>query len=670
MNRDLYSNRAEAYEAHDDIPRSPDDAETIGDVILRRYTRRGVISGGIGVAAVTALFGPGSARAHPAQAAGFDAPSFSFDEVTAPIDGRHHLAPGYDAYVLLRWGDPVFSDSPPFDPRNQSAASQLRQFGYNNDYLGLVPLDDSGTRALLCVNHEYTNEEVMFPGVGRHDDFSFPGITPEMVDIEMAAHGGTIIEIRRDGDQWRTVLDSPYNRRISSSETKMAVDGPASGDARLRTNADPDGRTIIGTLNNCAGGMTPWGTWLMAEENFHGYFWTDARGEDGKPPKGLGGDQAASYGRYDVPALWQAWGMFRERFNVDKEPNEPNRFGWIVEVDPLDASSVPVKHTALGRFRHEGAEPILNGDGRVVVYSGDDAKYDYVYRFVSSGRYDPNDRRANMALLSEGTLSVARFDDDGSVTWLPLIYGQGPLTEARGFRSQADVLIDARLAADEFHATRMDRPEDVQPNPKTGKVYVILTNNEDRKPDEESAANPRPANLFGHIVEMTPPDGNHAAERFTWDMLLKCGDPSVADVGALWHADQSQHGWFACPDNCAFDAEGRLWISTDQGKGWPKTGRADGLFAVSTEGDERRLSRCFFRAPVGAEVCGPCFSRDGETLFLAVQHPGTDGTKNFKGFERESTFEDPATRWPDFDPNLPPRPAILAITRTGGGRIG
>jgi uncharacterized protein len=363
-----------------------------------------------------------------------------------------------------------------------------------------------------------------------------------------------------------------------------------------------------------------------------------------------------------------AWGKFVDRFNVDKEPNEPNRFGWIVEIDPFDPDSEPVKHTALGRFRHEGAECLVNKDGRVVIYSGDDARFDYVYRYVSEGRYDPDDGAANRRLLSEGTLSVAGFDADGNVAWLPLVFGRPWLTPEFGFNSQADVVIDARIAADLLGATRMDRPEDVQPNQANGRVYVILTNNKERPEGQEDAANPRAVNVFGHIIEMTPPDGDHAADRFTWELLVRCGDPAVAEVGALWNPETSANGWFACPDNAAVDAEGRLWVSTDQGEPWP-TGRADGLYALETEGEQRRTAKLFFRCPVGAELCGPCFTPDQETLFLAVQHPAADATDRYKGFGRASNFADPATRWPDFEPGMPPRPSVLAITKIGGGKI-
>ena len=662
-------NRAAAFEAHDDVPRSPEAGETIGDVIARRFSRRDVMRGTLGTAAAAALFGPSAFAANGAKA-GTAAERFDFTELAAGNDETHHLAPGYRAQVLLRWGDPIFADAPDFNPSGQSAAAQLKQFGYNNDYIAFFPLDDSGARGLLCVNHEYTNEEVMFPGIDDRQDLSgFEKMTAELVDIEMAAHGVSIVEIARNGADWAPVLDSRYNRRISASSTEMTADGPAAGDARLKTSADPTGTRIIGTLNNCAGGKTAWGTYLTAEENFHGYFWSNACVPGGARPKGLGGDQAASYKRYGVPGLWQAWGKFQDRFNVDKEPNEQNRFGWIVEIDPLDPNSVPVKRTALGRFCHEGAETVVNKDGRVVVYCGDDGRGEYVYRFVSQGRYDPNNRDANKSLLSKGVLSVARFDADGSVAWLPLEFGCQWLTPEFGFKSQADVVIDARIAADLLGATRMDRPEDVQPNEANGRVYVMLTNNTRRKSDEVNAANPRADNAFGHIIEMTPPGGDHAADSFGWDILVRCGDPAIAKVGALWNPATSKDGWFASPDNACVDHQGRLWIATDQGEGWPRTGRSDGLYALETQGEARGTPKLFFRVPIGAELCGPCFTPDGETLFLAVQHPGADGAESYIGFGHASTFKDPVTRWPDFKDGMPPRPAVLAITKDGGGKI-
>jgi secreted PhoX family phosphatase len=493
-------------------------------------------------------------------------------------------------------------------------------------------------------------------------------VTRELVEIEMAAHGNSIIEIRRGtAGKWAVAAGSSYARRITALDTPMRVSGPAAGHPRLRTRRDPTGTRVIGTLNNCAGGITPWGTYLSAEENFHGYF-------SGKAEGTL---EERNHRRYGVPGSAYQWARHHDRFDVRVEPNEPNRFGWIVEIDPYDPSSTPIKRTALGRTKHEGAESIVNVDGRVVVYSGDDERFEYVYKFVSDGRVEPGNRAANLRLLDSGTLFVARFDEDGTATWLPLVWGTGPLTPEQGFVSQADVLIEARRAADLLGATPMDRPEDVEPDPVSGRVYVILTNNEGRRAGDANArrrpnrANPRPENHWGHIIEMVPPGGDHAALKFGWDVLVRGGDPRQQSVGALFNPATSTSGWFACPDNCAVDGRGRLWIATDQGTAWKKaSGTADGLWALETQGERRGTGRMFFRVPVGAEMCGPVLTPDDTTLFLAVQHPATDGVKDWATFGRASTFEDPATRWPDFDPGMPPRPSIVAVTRRGGGRIG
>ncbi|MBT3929300.1 MAG: PhoX family phosphatase, partial [Rhodospirillaceae bacterium] len=540
---------------------------------------------------------------------------------------------------------------------------QVGQFGYNNDFVGYAALpfgSDNPERALLCVNHEYTNEEVMFPGITRQDEIGFPDMTRALVDIEIAAHGGSIVQVEKVGGTWRPAEDRSLNRRITA-DTPMRLSGPAAGHDRLKTRADQTGTSVRGTINNCAGGMTPWGTYLMAEENFNGYFW-------GKLAKDH--PEARNYRRYGLPGNWFAWGKYYDRFDVTKEPNEANRFGWVVEVDPYDPNSTPVKRTAMGRFKHEGAETIINKDGRLVVYQGDDQRFDYLYKFVTDGRYEPKNRAANRDLLDSGTLFVARFDADGSVTWMPLVFGTGPLTPANGFDSQADILIETRRAADLLEATPMDRPEDVNPNPVTDKVYVMLTNNSKRKPGNENAANPRGLNRFGHIVELSPPDGDHGALIFDWDILVLAGDPAAPKSGARWGTETSSNGWFGSPDNCAIDGQGRLWISTDQGSSWPKTGTADGIWAMETEGPARGSGRMFFRVPVGAEMCGPQFAPDDKTLFVAVQHVAVDGAKAWKPFGKDSTYEDPATRWPDFDTKMPPRPSVVAITKDDGGLIG
>ncbi|MCO6407559.1 PhoX family protein [Hoeflea alexandrii] len=649
-------NLTELREAEEDVGRNPSDNPTMGDIINRRFSRRGFLGGSLAVTAIATTVSPLALMiADEARAEGMSA--FSFTEVEAGVDETHHVAEGYDADVLLRWGDKVFADSPDFDPMNQTAESQSKQFGYNNDYVGFIPLDGADDHGLLVVNHEYTNAELMFPnwatigkdGEGK-DKVMMGEFTKDIVDIEMAAHGGTVIEIRKQDGKWMPVLDGKMNRRLHVG-TEMALTGPAAGHDRLKTNADTSGTKVFGTLNNCAGGVTPWGTWLMAEENFHGYF-------IGELPEGH--PEAVNYKRYGAPAGWYNWGTHHDRFDVSKEPNEPNRFGWVVEVDPMDPNSVPKKRTALGRMKHEGAESVVNKDGRVVFYCGDDERFDYVYKFVTSAAYNPDDRAANMDLLDDGILYVARFDADGTVDWMPLVHGEGPLNADNGFMSQADVVIEARRAGDLLGATRMDRPEDVQPNAMTGKVYCMLTNNTRRKEGDENAANPRANNAFGHIIEISETDGDFASTKSTWEILLKCGDPAVAEVGASFSSATTTNGWFGMPDNCAIDADGRLWVSTD-GNSEKRTGRTDGLWAVDTDGDARATSKLFFRVPVGAEMCGPLFDPTGETVFLAVQHPGDEGL---------ATYEQPATRWPDFRDDMPVRPAVVAVTKQGGGKIG
>lgn len=658
-NREPQLPRSAQFEAEEDIGRNTTDNPTLGEIIGARFGRRDMIRGALAVSAITATLGPAAiASLNPAKAAA-GKPSFAFADVPYGVDEKHHVAAGYDADILIRWGDPVLADAPAWDPMNQSADAQAKQFGYNNDFVGYAPLplgSSTPDHGLLCVNHEYTDEEVMFPGLGgEQQKAKFAGMTEKLANIEIAAHGGSVIEIRKVNGKWTYDPKSASNRRITG-ETECQITGPAAGHALMKTAYDPSGTVVRGMLNNCAGGMSPWGTWLSAEENFNGYFWSS--------------EEKPKADRYGVPGKWYNWGAYHDRFDVAKEPNESHRFGWIVEIDPYDPASKPRKRTALGRFKHEACSIAINADNSVVAYMGDDERFDYVYKFVSAKKFDPSNRAHNMTLLDEGTLFVGKFNADGSLEWLPLVHGQGKLTAENGFNDQAEVLIKARLAGDAVGATKMDRPEDVEVNPKTGKIYVMLTNNSRRKDDQKDAANPRAANEWGHIVEMVPTNGDHTATKFTWNVLLKAGNPN-ANVGAEYNSATTENGWFSCPDNCAIDHQGRLWVTTDQGEAWSKvSGKADGVYAVETEGELRGASKMFFRVPVGAEMCGPYFTPDDQTLFVAVQHPATDGVDAYKPFGKMSTFEEPATRWPDFKDGVPPRPSVVAITKQGGGVIG
>ena len=654
--------RTSQLEENDGPGQNPTANATMGEIIAARFSRRGFLRGSLAVSAIAATVSPMALMlADEARAEAKSA--FTFDEIEAGVDDEHHVAAGYDADVLLRWGDPIFADAPEFDPLKQSAEAQAKQFGYNNDYVGFIPLESSSEHGLLVVNHEYTNPHLMFPGVvsiiekeGKKVAEVAP-LTKEQVDIEMAAHGGAIVEIRKEGGKWQVVRDGKLNRRITAS-TEMELTGPAAGSDRLKTSADATGTRVLGTINNCAGGVTPWGTYIMAEENIHGYFGGELPADH---------PEAKNYERLGVPEGAYEWAAHYDRFDVSKEPYEANRFGWIVEVDVNDPTSMPKKRTALGRFKHEGAESIVAADGRVVFYLGDDERFDYVYKFVTAGKYNPDDRAANLNLLDDGTLYVAKFAEDGSMEWMPVVFGQSPLTAENGFNSQADVLIETRRAGDLLGATKMDRPEDIQPNGVNGKVYVMLTNNTRRKAEQVDAANPRAENAFGHIIEIIEEGGDFAARKGKWGGLLRGGDAAVSEVGASCSTATTANGWFGMPDNCAIDSAGRLWVSTD-GNSPKATGRTDGLWAVDTEGEARATSKLFYRVPVGGELCGPLFTPDDQTAFVAVQHPG-DGGDDWEGFGRPSYYEDLSTRWPDFQPAMPVRPSVVAITKQGGGKI-
>ncbi len=631
----------------DDTVSNESKATTLSQLMALRLSRRDALRG-MAAAGVYGLVG----CATPAtQGSGS---SLTFTESGRFMDETHHVAPGYKVNTLIRWGDPLHADAPAFNPQAQSAAAQERQFGANNDYVAFMPLprgSANSTRGLLCVNHEYTLAPLMWPGYAPESYAK--NLTREQCETEMAATGHSIVEVENRGGQWLVNRASPYNRRISTRGTVIRVAGPAAGHPRMSTKADVSGARVIGTLANCAGGTTPWGTVLTAEENIHYSFTGEAST----------GREAAAWKRMGIDGRARSlWGRHFDRFNLNKEPNEANRFGWIVEIDPYAPRSLPVKRTALGRCNQECANTVISYDGRIAVYKGDDRRMEYVYKFVTRDACNTDQPEANRDLLDSGTLYVARFETS-KMQWLPLVFGQGPLTKANGFENQGDVVIDSRRAADLLGATPMDRPEDVEVNPATGRVYVALTFNENRKPDQIDAANPRGPNKHGHIIEIIPPmingKSDHAATECKWEFFIVGGDPKNPEHGARYHGPVSPTGWITAPDNLTFDPKGRIWIATDGQEDW--SGFADSLYAAETSGPHRGVTRCFFSSPRGSEVTGPAFTPDGKTLFLSVQHPGD---------EKGSTFDKPSTRWPDFKPDMPPRPAVVAITKADGGEIG
>ncbi len=632
---------------------NPTENAYFGDVVRSAVSRRGVLAGlvGLGVAGAAVAQAPRAS----ASAFGDDVnlladpfdPGHSVEfEVIAPVPAdvdSFDVPAGWTWAPLISWGDPILPGAPDFDFENQTAEAQLGQFGYNNDYTTIVPMQDPN-RALLVCNNEYTNEELMF-----RDWTGAENATDEQLLISLAAHGMSVVELRRadENSPWAYVRGSEFNRRITPM-TQFEFTGPAAGAKALRTNADPSGRKPIGTFGNCAGGTTPWGTVLSGEENFNGYFFS------AEEPGGEGPGETDRYGV--VGSTGRGWERIEERFGSVAEPNEPNRFGWVVEVDPFDPTSTPRKHTAMGRMKHEGATISIAADGRAVSYMGDDERFEYLYKFISKRKYREGDRKHNMRLLEDGDLYVAVFEGDGIEDerydgrgrWVQLTRDGRSLVPGM---SVDEVLINARAAGDAVGATKMDRPEDVERNPVNGRVYLACTNNTQRgtlyKPAVDEA-NPRPINKDGHVVEIVEARDDAAATEFFWNLVLVCGDPE--DQSTYFGGfDPAQVSPISCPDNVAFDSTGNLWISTDGST----LGSNDGLFEVVVDGPNRGQVRQFASVPAGAEACGPVIAEDGRTVFLAVQHPGEIDT---------ATIDAPASTFP-YDGTGQPRPSVCQIYR-------
>ena len=624
--------------------------------------RRRLLQGGLGAAALALLGVP-----RPMQPGAAAAAMPRFQPLPVSSDDTVHVAPGYVAEVLFAWGDPV-SDGPAFaQDASNSAADQARQAGMHHDGMHYFALPVSGgvrNRGLLCVNHEYVDDGLLHRDGMR--DWS-----AEKVRKSQAAHGVSVIEVEQRPDgAWAVVRPSRFARRITAY-TPMRVAGPAAGHAWLRTQADPQGVRVLGTLSNCANGTTPWGTYLTCEENFHYYFVHEGELTVAQRRYGIG-PRTAGY----------RWEEFDERFDARRHPNEPNRFGWVVEVDPLDPHSVPVKRTALGRFSHECAVHALAADNRVVIYSGDDQRNEYIYKFVSRDVYDPALPERNRDLLDHGTLYVARFDADGSGRWLELTAGHNGLTRENGFAGQAEVLIHARQAADRAGATMMDRPEWIAVHPHTREVYCSLTNNTRRGTSPASsnaadgstpagsarppvdAANPRADNVYGHIIRWREAGGDAAESRFEWDVFVLCGDPAQPDLAKR---GDIRGDAFGSPDGLWIDPDGRLWIETDVAPGLLNKGDYANLGnnQLLCADPETREVRRFLTGPRGCEVTGLTQSADRRTLFVNIQHPG----------ETPGERSDPAnpkaiSSWPDGAAGARPRSATLAIRRADGGPLG
>ena len=547
-----------------------------------------------------------------AVAGNMESPLLNFTPISSSTSDNLIVPNGYSSSTLMSWGDPIFKNAPVFNPNGkQDSNAQALQFGDNTDGMSIFPL--SNDRAILAINNEYTNYKYLFDHQGN-------AMTADDVKKAQAAVGITIVEITKKDGHWTMDKNGRTNRRITAN-TEMHVTGPAAGHDLLKTKADPTGKKVLGTFNNCANGQTPWGTYLTCEENFNGFFGTEE--ETTLTP---------DHKRYGIKAKQSKyqWHNVDERFDLAKNPHEPNRFGWIVEIDPNNPTSTPLKRTALGRFKHENAALVVNDDGHVVVYLGDDERGEHLYKFVSKGKIQEGNNSANRNLLEEGTLYVAQFGMqkdklEGDGQWLELSYGINGLTKENGFNSQAEVMIFARRAATQVGATTMDRPEWVAVHPDKKHVFCTLTNNKNRgikAGQSVEGPNPRAENHYGQIIRWAPTNHDHTSDSFKWDLYVIAGNPTV-HKGNLYAGSENinKNNMFNSPDGIGFDKAGRLWIQTDGNDSnegdFIGQGNNQMLCGDPNTGEIRR----FLTGPIGCEITGLTFSDDQKTMFVGVQHP-------------------------------------------------
>ncbi|MCL9777139.1 PhoX family phosphatase [Vibrio sp. S4B1] len=565
-----------------------------------------------------------------------------FDAIAISTADTIEVPEGYQADVLISWGDAIKKGAPAFSQSNDAKAQEM-QFGDNNDGMTFFLISDD--RAVLAVNNEYTNNEYLYQHQGKN-------ISADDVRKGQAAHGVSVVELKKNNGQWQVNIEGRLNRRVTAL-TEMEMTGVAAGHDLLKTNADKSGKVILGTFNNCANGQTPWGTYLTCEENFNGYFadTSDNPLSESNQRYGLGKKDRG----YD-------WYKYDTRFDMAQEPNEPHRHGWVVEIDPMNPNSTPKKRSALGRFKHENAALTINDDGHAVVYLGDDERGEHLYKFVSKNKYVPGSD-SNRDLLEDGTLYVAKFEGtegelNGKGQWLELTWGKNGLTPENGFPDAASVMIFARMAATQVGATTMDRPEWVAVHPINKSVFCTLTNNKNRGVDASqpiNVVNPREKNPYGHIVRWNPMNGDHASEGFEWDIYVLAGNPEVHQSGLMAGSDNiNKDNMFNSPDGIGFDMAGRLWIQTDgkySNKGdFAGMGNNQMLCSDPQTGEIRR----FLTGPIACEITGLTFSPDHKTMFVGVQHPGEDLAPS---------------HFPDGG-NTVPRSSVMMITRKDGGVIG
>ena len=683
------------------------DNRTFASVLDARLARRSLLKGGAGAAALGFMSlglagclsnssskdddgsnvgdgdnGNGGGDAGPL--IGFSAiPTSESDEIIVPE--------GYSYQVMLPWGTPILGAMPAFALDN-TGAEQAEQMGSHHDGMhffpieGEEPFEGSSEEGLLVMNHEYVEPRFMHVNhIGRKlgsgavimkDDGTRD---TDQALKELHAHGVSVVHVRKRSDNhWEHVHGSQYNRRVHGL-TPMELRGPVRGSDLVKTKYSPEGLATRGTLNNCAMGVTPWNTYMAAEENWAGYF---GNGDATIPREHANYGIRASDSRYRWALASSGEDQF-VRFDATSKGasaledyrNEPNCFGWMVEIDPFSPDSIPQKRTTLGRFGHEGVVfgPAIDGKP-VVCYSGDDSTNQFIYKFVSEQPFQKG--VTDGSILDTGVLYAAKYNEDGTGEWLPLVYGQNGLDASNGFRDQADVLVNTRLAAGLMGATPMDRPEWGAVDPNNGDVYFTLTNNSGRS--ETDGANPRRQNRHGHIIRWAEDGGDHASTTFQWDIFIFGGDAGASGEVHLKGEGIEVDGvrkpltadnLLSSPDGLWIDKDSRVWIQTDIGEGSQNSGLFEVfgnnamLCADPATGEMRR----FLTGPIGQEITGVITTPDQKTMFINVQHPGATTTPE----EWEAGQRYVRSSWPDRNPvRVPPRSATVVIWKDDGGVIG
>lgn len=606
-------------------PSNTSDNQAFEDVLNSYMSRRALVVGGLAGAALT-FFGAsaasastrtGASRGQLVAKASAKAPKIGFTSIPLQASPMPTIAKEYSYSVLAPWREKLDGSGTSFEYAGFTAEQQEASVGIGHD--GMWYFGDE-KKGLLCINHEYgTTPHLMGKTV--------PTSLAE-VKLSQTAHGMSVIAIEKAGEKWK-IAKSKKNRRVHVNSL-VQMSGPAATSAYLVNKA---GNPFQGTLNNCANGYTPWGTYLTCEENFNGYFGALNTTWKASPEQARYGVTANGFG-YD-------WHKFDARFNLTdgNYANEANRFGWVVEVDPNKPGSLPTKRTALGRIKHEGADVVEGKGGRVVVYMGDDERFDYVYKFVSKDNWKKMVARG-ISPLDEGTLYVAKFNDDGSGQWLELSPNSAPLASW----TLDKILVYTRMASDLLGATKMDRPEWISTSKKTGETYVTLTNNTQRGTAGRAAvdrANPQAINRWGHIVRWKDAD-SHIGLTFNWEVFALASE--VFDEGGQM---------FGSPDGIWVDPDGRVFVQTDG----TQPGENNDQMLVANP--ETREFRRLFTGVKGCEVTGVAVTPSRKTMFVNLQHPGDGDPKN-------SNFPAPFTG----ASGPVPRDCTIVITNKKGNVVG